>query len=191
VAEVVTLNQVRAEALLSHVSQLSTDAGRRIAGQVRDLIQRPGLPVSHQHEHPQVLAGEAGRIARFRHPSEGVAAVETVLDGLPNDGRHPHKTLALSPDGTLYFSVGSATDNCQVPNAREALDPCPERSPVAPAIAHRSFIKASVQTGDDASAAGRALRLPAWVRYAVYEETVAMDLERARAGPRENVFADK
>jgi glucose/arabinose dehydrogenase len=81
-----------------------------------------------------VWVAEAGRIARFRHPAEGAAAVETVLGDLPNDGRHPHKTLAFSPDGTLYFSVGSATDNCQVPNAHEALDPCPERSPVAPAL---------------------------------------------------------
>ena len=45
----------------------------------------------------------------------------------------------------------------------------PDKPDGAPAIAHGSFIKASVQTGDDASAAARALRLPAWVRYAVYE----------------------
>lgn len=81
-----------------------------------------------------VWVGEAGRIARFRYPFDGVATVETVVDALPADGRHPHKTVAFSPDGTLYFSVGSGTDNCQAPGTREALDPCPDRSPAAPAI---------------------------------------------------------
>ncbi len=81
-----------------------------------------------------VWVAEAGRIARFRHPAEGAVSLETVLGDLPADGRHPHKTLAFSPDGSLFFSVGSATDNCQAQGSRAALDPCPERAPVAPAI---------------------------------------------------------
>ncbi len=94
-------------------------------------LDRPhGIAVHEGH----VWVAEAGRIARFRYPVGGELALETVLGALPSTGRHIHKTLGFAPDGALFFSVGSATDNCQRDGSREADDPCPERSPVAPAV---------------------------------------------------------
>lgn len=42
----------------------------------------------------------------------GVPA-ETIVEGLPTDGVHTSKSLALGADGALYVSVGSATNSCQ------------------------------------------------------------------------------
>lgn len=81
-----------------------------------------------------VWVAEAGRVARFPYPAGDAAAPETVVGDLPNTGRHVHKTLGFAPDGALFFSVGSATDNCQRDRSREVDDPCPEREPVAPAV---------------------------------------------------------
>ena len=46
----------------------------------------------------------------------------------------------------------------------------PDKPDGASGIQHGSFIKASVQLGDDASHGARAMRLPAWIRYATYDK---------------------
>lgn len=46
----------------------------------------------------------------------------------------------------------------------------PDRPDGSPGIQHGSFVKASVQTGDDGSYGTRALRIPAWIRHAVYDK---------------------
>ena len=104
-----------------------------------------------------VWVAEAGRVARFRYPGEGPAVIETVAPDLPDEGRHPHKTLAFAPDGTLYFSIGSATDNCQRAGSREAAWPCPERDPVAPAVERGVVMRWDARRGR-ASVFSRGLR---------------------------------
>jgi glucose/arabinose dehydrogenase len=44
---------------------------------------------------------------------------EKILDGLPDGGRHPNRTIALGPDGRIYVSIGS-TCNCCVEEHPEA-----------------------------------------------------------------------
>jgi glucose/arabinose dehydrogenase len=104
-----------------------------------------------------VWVAEAGRVARFRYPVGGELTLEPVVSGLPSDGRHIHKTLGFAPDGALFFSVGSATDNCQRADSREADDPCPERAPVAPAVERGVVMRWDAQRGR-ASVYSRGLR---------------------------------
>ncbi|WP_158044120.1 PQQ-dependent sugar dehydrogenase [Skermanella pratensis] len=46
--------------------------------------------------------------------------VETLVDGLPDGGQHPNRTLAFGPDGQLYMSVGSSCNACDEPDPRHA-----------------------------------------------------------------------
>jgi glucose/arabinose dehydrogenase len=48
------------------------------------------------------------------------AAPSVVLDGLPDGGQHPHRTIGFGPDGALYVSVGSSCNACQESNPEHA-----------------------------------------------------------------------
>jgi Raf kinase inhibitor-like YbhB/YbcL family protein len=43
-----------------------------------------------------------------------------VTAGLPDGGQHPNRTLAFSPDGELFVSVGSTCNECREPNPQHA-----------------------------------------------------------------------
>lgn len=54
---------------------------------------------------------------------------DTLVGGLPANGNHPAKSLALGPDGSLYMNIGSASNACMTETrTRESpgMDPCPE-----------------------------------------------------------------
>jgi glucose/arabinose dehydrogenase len=71
---------------------------------------------------------ESGRIVRVRYPTtESPPHVHVVVDRLPAFGRHEHKTLGFGPDGRLYFSIGSSTDNCGLADdPHHGEEPCAE-----------------------------------------------------------------
>jgi glucose/arabinose dehydrogenase len=54
---------------------------------------------------------------------------DTIVSGLPADGNHVYKSIALGPDSTVYVNMGSASNACQE-RVRTAgspgRDPCPE-----------------------------------------------------------------
>jgi glucose/arabinose dehydrogenase len=43
-----------------------------------------------------------------------------VTAGLPDGGQHPNRTLAFSPEGELFVSVGSTCNECREPNPQHA-----------------------------------------------------------------------
>lgn len=45
---------------------------------------------------------------------------QQVLDGLPEGGRHPNRTIAFTPDGALVVSVGSTCNACVEPHPEAA-----------------------------------------------------------------------
>jgi hypothetical protein len=59
------------------------------------------------------------RILRYRL-KEGEAAptgqAETILSGMPINGDHPMHPFAIDAEGTLFVSMGSATNACEVKN---------------------------------------------------------------------------
>jgi len=57
------------------------------------------------------------------------AGPDTIVSGLPDNGDHSNKSLALGPGGELYVNVGSPGNACQEPDRTEGaqgLDPCPQ-----------------------------------------------------------------
>lgn len=72
------------------------------------------------------------RILRYRlspDQLEPSGKPETMVSGLPDDGNHRAKSLALRPGGEMYVSVGSASNSCQESDRRDrspGRDPCRE-----------------------------------------------------------------
>lgn len=72
------------------------------------------------------------RILRYRL-KEGEAAptgqAETILSGMPINGDHPMHPFAIDAEGTLFVSMGSATNACEVKNRMPhslGNEPCTE-----------------------------------------------------------------
>lgn len=54
---------------------------------------------------------------------------ETIVEGLPANGSHTSKSIAIGPGDALFVNVGSATNSCQVRDRQErspGRDPCTE-----------------------------------------------------------------
>ncbi|RYF98686.1 MAG: sorbosone dehydrogenase family protein [Chitinophagaceae bacterium] len=53
--------------------------------------------------------------------TDGTLTAPTLLiDGLPDGGQHPNRTLGFGPDGKMYLSIGSTCNSCPEPNALNA-----------------------------------------------------------------------
>lgn len=66
---------------------------------------------------------ERERVSRVRFDVARGAltgAPQRLLDGLPGDGGHRHKSLRFGPDGMLYVSVGSSCNVCIEKDERRA-----------------------------------------------------------------------
>lgn len=105
-----------------------TDVGSRLPGRGRVLrvrLDRPWKPavvLSHLDRPGAIVAGpdgylyvaESSRIFRFNPDAPNAAAsVEPVLTGLPTNGLHNLPGLAFARDGSLFVSIGAASDNCE------------------------------------------------------------------------------
>jgi glucose/arabinose dehydrogenase len=72
------------------------------------------------------------RIARYQLSGgklEPEGKPETIVSGLPDDGGHVAKSLALGPGDALYVNIGSKTNSCQKTDrlpASPGNDPCKE-----------------------------------------------------------------
>jgi glucose/arabinose dehydrogenase len=80
----------------------------------------------------QLFFAQNDRILRYDLPDGELLPIgepEVVVSGLPADGDHTNKSLALSDAGELMVNIGSASNSCQAQNrVRESIgrDPCPE-----------------------------------------------------------------
>lgn len=120
-----------------------TDLGSRSPGRGRLLrvrLDRPWKPIvvlSHLDRPGAIVSGadgslyiaESGRIIQFNpDAADPATSIKPVLTGLPTDGLHNLPGLAIGRDGSLFVSIGSASDNCEDANGdRPRPDrPCPE-----------------------------------------------------------------
>jgi Raf kinase inhibitor-like YbhB/YbcL family protein len=53
-------------------------------------------------------------------PDGRIGQRRIITSGLPDGGQHPNRTLAFSPDGELFVSVGSTCNECREPNPQHA-----------------------------------------------------------------------
>jgi glucose/arabinose dehydrogenase len=54
---------------------------------------------------------------------------DTIVQGLPDDGNHTNKSIAVSSDGSLYVNIGSPSNACQEQTRTQGSpgqDPCPQ-----------------------------------------------------------------
>ena len=49
-----------------------------------------------------------------------VGELKPIVEGLPDGGQHPNRTIAFGPDGMLYISSGSASNAADEPNPEHA-----------------------------------------------------------------------
>jgi glucose/arabinose dehydrogenase len=76
--------------------------------------------------------GANDRVVRFKLPSGQLAPkdeAEIVVSGLPSNGDHISKTLAMGKNRNLFVNFGSASNACQVQNRAAqspGVLPCPE-----------------------------------------------------------------
>lgn len=49
-----------------------------------------------------------------------LASPSVFVDGLPEGGQHPNRTIAFGPDGYFYITVGSTCNDCSEPNPEQA-----------------------------------------------------------------------
>jgi Raf kinase inhibitor-like YbhB/YbcL family protein len=54
------------------------------------------------------------------HPDGRIGSRRIVTSGLPDAGQHPNRTLAFSPEGDLFVTVGSTCNECREPNPQHA-----------------------------------------------------------------------
>jgi glucose/arabinose dehydrogenase len=60
-------------------------------------------------------------VYRARPGADGrPAKPEKILDGMPDGGRHPNRTIAVGPDGWIYVSIGSTCNCCVEPHPEAA-----------------------------------------------------------------------
>ncbi len=98
--------------------------GSRIFKTLQSGLDRPhGLVLGPDGN---VYVGEATAIWRF-DPKLPAIKRETVVDGLPGDGRHPLKTFVFDPKGNLVVNFGSPSDRCESNSNKLASVqyPCP------------------------------------------------------------------
>jgi glucose/arabinose dehydrogenase len=61
---------------------------------------------------------EASRISRFAWNAAQPVTLQTVVDELPAEGRHPLKEFVFGSDKNLYINVGAGTDRCTGTDSR-------------------------------------------------------------------------
>lgn len=81
-----------------------------------------------------VYMEDRDRVVRYRLDPRThlpVGEGQTIVSALPTGGDHRSRSLAIRHDGTLFLSVGSATNACQAANRQSGspgLTPCAEKA---------------------------------------------------------------
>jgi len=103
--------------------RLGQDGGRSFKTLLSGLDRPHGLALGPDGK---VYVGEASAIWRFDPKPETITR-QTVIDGLPDTGRHPLKHFVFEPSGDLIVNEGAPSDRCEkIPNVLASVQyPCP------------------------------------------------------------------
>ncbi len=76
---------------------------------LRDTMNNPhGLVL----EGSTLLVAEERRVLKYDFDGAALSNERVILDGLPEGGNHPSRTLKRGPDGYFYLSIGSSCNSC-------------------------------------------------------------------------------
>jgi glucose/arabinose dehydrogenase/mono/diheme cytochrome c family protein len=79
-----------------------------------------------------IYAENNDRILRYSLPAGSIlpsGPADTIVSGLPLGGDHPMHPFIISPDGSMYIDVATATNSCQLKNRTlksPGVEPCTE-----------------------------------------------------------------
>jgi hypothetical protein len=79
-----------------------------------------------------IYAENNDRILRYSLPAGSIVpsgSADTIVSELPLDGDHPMHPFIISPEGSMYIDVATATNSCQLKNRTlesPGAEPCTE-----------------------------------------------------------------
>ena len=103
--------------------RIGPDGSRAIKTLLSGLDRPHGLALGPDGK---IYIGEASAIWRF-DPNSPVITRETVIDGLPDRGRHPLKHFVFDTNGDMIVNEGAPSDRCEQTsgNLAHVQYPCP------------------------------------------------------------------
>ena len=103
------------------VLALNDDNGDHQADRIRTVASgMPNLNGIALRENRLYLAPPTQVLVADIQPDGNVASTSVFVDGLPEGGQHPNRTIAFGPDGKFYITVGSTCNECKEPNPDHA-----------------------------------------------------------------------
>jgi glucose/arabinose dehydrogenase len=72
------------------------------------------------HQNRVYLAPPKQVLVADRLPDGSLGPPAVLVDGLPDAGQHPNRTLAFGPDGNLFITIGSTCNACDEANDESA-----------------------------------------------------------------------
>jgi glucose/arabinose dehydrogenase len=111
-----------------------------------------GLAFARRSGHWVLYVGQASQIDRYPWGARGITGSRKVVAGhLPafdpsGDDVHPYKDIAVAPDGTLYFDVGSSSN--ANPDDRTMKPPRAVIMSVRPDGRHLHVVEKGVRNGE-------------------------------------------
>jgi len=103
------------------VTELTDNNGDGRADNIRDVIT--GLKGVHglAIRNGKMYVATIKEILVYTIASDGsLTSPKTIVNDLPEGGRHPKRTLAFGPDNMLYVSIGSSCNACEENDSRYA-----------------------------------------------------------------------
>ncbi len=83
------------------------------ADAVRTVLSGLHLPHGIAFHAGYLYVAEEGTVSRYPYTTGGVLGVrQVIVNNLPTGGEHLSRTIAFSPSGKMYISVGSSCNDC-------------------------------------------------------------------------------
>jgi glucose/arabinose dehydrogenase len=90
--------------------------GNGTADETKTVLSGLRLPHGLAFHGGYLYVAEEGAVARYAYTNGGTLGARQVIASLPTGGEHLSRTIAFSPAGKMYVSVGSPCNDCTTGN---------------------------------------------------------------------------